>query len=173
MGTLTNTGTITEGNGYYGINYTGSINTINNSQGAGNAAGALTLYGQMPQNYNVIINSPTNYGQLAITDPTSISFNFGIDSSSTLTVGTYSDVFQGLPSTYNINGSSGSFGAFTYSLQYDASQGAANDWSLVVSASAVAPEMDGSLIPQVTLMLACLFFLMGRKKENVEPMHTV
>ena len=32
--------------------------------------------------------------------------------------------------------------------------------------SAVAPEMNASLIPQVGLLLGCLFFLMGRKKEN-------
>ena len=34
----------------------------------------------------------------------------------------------------------------------------------------VAPEMNASLIPQVGLLLACLFFLMGRKKENAEVM---
>lgn len=38
-----------------------------------------------------------------------------------------------------------------------------------VSVSA-APEMNASFIPQVALMLACLFFLFGRKKENTELM---
>ena len=33
-----------------------------------------------------------------------------------------------------------------------------------------APEMNASFIPQVALMLACLFFLLGRKKENTELM---
>ena len=33
-----------------------------------------------------------------------------------------------------------------------------------------APEMNASFIPQVALMLACLFFLFGRKNEVVEPM---
>ena len=33
-------------------------------------------------------------------------------------------------------------------------------------AIAGAPEMNASLIPQVALMLACLFFLLGRKKES-------
>ena len=45
--------------------------------------------------------------------------------------------------------------------------------SLTYSAAApvgVAPEMNGSLIPQVGLLLACLFFLFGRKKENTEVM---
>ena len=34
----------------------------------------------------------------------------------------------------------------------------------------VAPEMNASFIPQVGLLLGCLFFLFGRKKEVVEPM---
>ena len=38
---------------------------------------------------------------------------------------------------------------------------------------AVAPEMNASLIPQVGLLLGCLFFLMGRKREVVEPMMVV
>ena len=38
---------------------------------------------------------------------------------------------------------------------------------------AVAPEMNASFIPQVALMLACLFFLLGRKKEVAVPMLVV
>ena len=34
----------------------------------------------------------------------------------------------------------------------------------------VAPEMNASFIPQVGLLLGYLFFLLGRKKEVVEPM---
>ena len=41
--------------------------------------------------------------------------------------------------------------------------------SFNITLSPVAPEMDASLIPQVGLLLGCLFFLMGRKKEVVEP----
>ena len=36
----------------------------------------------------------------------------------------------------------------------------------------VAPEMNASLIPQVGLLLGCLFFLFGRKREVVEPLLT-
>ena len=43
---------------------------------------------------------------------------------------------------------------------------------LATAGSGVAPEMNASLIPQVGLLLACLFFLFGRKKENTEPMLT-
>ena len=46
-----------------------------------------------------------------------------------------------------------------------------NSYTFTVSGG-VAPEMDASLIPQVGLLLGCLFFLMGRKKEVVEPMMT-
>ena len=50
---------------------------------------------------------------------------------------------------------------------YYASQG-----MLEVTAATVVPEMDASLIPQVGLLLACLFFLFGHKKEVLEPMMT-
>ena len=38
------------------------------------------------------------------------------------------------------------------------------------SSTGVAPEMNASLIPQVGLLLGCLFLLFGRKKEVVGPM---
>ena len=41
-----------------------------------------------------------------------------------------------------------------------------------MTSSISAPEMNASLIPQVGLLLGCLFFLMGRKKEVVEPLLT-
>jgi hypothetical protein len=44
--------------------------------------------------------------------------------------------------------------------------------TFTVSGGAAAPEMNASLIPQVGLLLGCLFFLFGRKKEVVEPMMT-
>lgn len=45
--------------------------------------------------------------------------------------------------------------------------------TIVQQSSSVAPEMNASFIPQVALMLACLFFLLGRKRETVEPMLAV
>ena len=44
------------------------------------------------------------------------------------------------------------------------------DFTFAGQSYGVAPEMNASFIPQVALMLACLFFLFGRKKENTEPM---
>ena len=41
-----------------------------------------------------------------------------------------------------------------------------------VTATAV-PEIDGVLIPQVGLLLAGLFIILGRRKENTEPMLAV
>ena len=42
--------------------------------------------------------------------------------------------------------------------------------SLTYSAGAgAAPEIDGSLAPKVGLLLCCLYFLFGRKKQNAEP----
>ena len=38
--------------------------------------------------------------------------------------------------------------------------------------SSIAPEMNASLVPQVGLLLGCLFLMFGRKKEVVEPMMT-
>lgn len=44
--------------------------------------------------------------------------------------------------------------------------------SFSITLSPVAPEMNASLIPQVGLLLGCLFFLFGHKKENTEQMTT-
>jgi len=44
--------------------------------------------------------------------------------------------------------------------------------AIITVSGGIAPEMNASLIPQVGLLLGCLFFLFGRKKEVVEPMLT-
>ena len=60
------------------------------------------------------------------------------------------------------------------SAYYALNDGVAGDLSRGTMTSSLsggaAPEMNASFIPQVALMLACLFFLFGRKKENTEPM---
>jgi len=40
----------------------------------------------------------------------------------------------------------------------------------MTSSLAAVPEIDGALIPQVGFLLACLFLMLGRRKENTEAM---
>jgi len=46
-------------------------------------------------------------------------------------------------------------------------------YAVATATGGVAPEMNASLIPQVGLLLGCLFFLFGRKKENREPIDCI
>ena len=46
-------------------------------------------------------------------------------------------------------------------------------YAIITPASAAVPEIDGALIPQVGLLLAGLFFILGRRKERTEPMLAV
>jgi hypothetical protein len=107
---LTNTGTITGGTG---INNAGAITTINNRQGA--STSALTYTGILPVNYNIIVASTTNYGQLSASSVTNAAgtsgLTFGVDSSSVLMSNRYLGVLSGL-TLANINSGSvsGSYG---------------------------------------------------------------
>ena len=70
--TVTNSGAITGGASGYGVNVSstyGTITTLNNRQGGNGAAAnstALSYNGKLPTNYNIIVASPTQYGQLHI-----------------------------------------------------------------------------------------------------------
>ena len=84
----------------------GTISTLNNAQGAGTyytplggistASGPLSYEGRLPNQYNIIINSLANYGQLSVPSSASGTTTFGIDSGSVLTNGVYSSVLSGL-----------------------------------------------------------------------------
>ena len=116
INTITNTGTITA-NGNYGIfneRRTGGrggdveayITTLNNSQGA--SSSALDYNGRLPTNYNIIINSNSDYGKINFSSTDLLgTTNFGIYSSSTIDDSYYSGVITGLTSSY-INNDSGS-----------------------------------------------------------------
>jgi len=93
INTLTNAASIT-GNDYGIVNY-GTITTLNNGQGAGNLNGALTLFQNLPTNYNIIINSKSNYGQLTVNGPDG-TMNFGIYAGSLIASRIYTGVLQGL-----------------------------------------------------------------------------
>lgn len=73
---LTNIGTITSGRTYaILVEGSTSITTLNNLQGA--STSALTYSGNLPSNYNIIIRSPNDYGQMSFTSVNGI-MNFGV-----------------------------------------------------------------------------------------------
>jgi len=108
IGTLTNTGAIYGGSnpGIFIASWgSGTITTLNNAQGSSNTHSALTYSGVLPNNYNIIVNSTSAFGQLSASS-ISGSTTFGINSSSTLAANTYSSVLTGLLSSNITNYSS-------------------------------------------------------------------
>ena len=142
VGLITNLGTIT-GGGYH-IKNSGTITTLNNRQGAGNSSGALTYTGALPTNYNIIVNSTSIYGKLAVTSGTG-SMAFGVYSTSTLTSNLYTSVLSGVDSSKisNLTGSTvtGTLGLFNWTLQ-DLNED--NTWDLLVALNgpAIADTMN-------------------------------
>lgn len=134
INTISNYGALLSnfGNGLFN---SGVITTFNNAQG-GSASStettALTYAGNLPTNYNIIINSPTHYGQLSVTSPSG-STTFGIFSGSVIAKGTYSSVLSGISSS-NLNNNSGSINGFRWSLVNSSS----NVWDLVIVGASTA-----------------------------------
>ena len=142
--TLTNTGSISgtgigAWGGIYCINGTENlIINLNNAQG-GNGSNAsttaLTYYGQLPTNYNIIIYSKTHYGQLSgLTTWGTTTFgiyNGGVEgaSASVLAKGTYSSVLTGITSSKLSGATTGNYKGFTWSLI----NSSGNVWDLVVT----------------------------------------
>lgn len=131
---LTNTATTgSPTSGIYGsgsagsdiINF-GNIGTLNNAQ----SNTALVLYGNLPTNYNIIINSPTSYGTFSARSingtsiPNGGPMTFGIYAGSTITAKTYSSVLTGIPASKLAN-TTGTYQGLTWALtpngssQYD------------------------------------------------------
>lgn len=120
--TLTNTGMIT---GAYGDLYNfGSISVMNNSQSN------FYFSGNLPTNYNVIVYSTSNYGQLVGVSPSGNTI-FGVSSLSTLTTNLYTGVLQGINSS-QISNFSGHLGAATWHL---VEEGSSTNWDLNVTGS--------------------------------------
>lgn len=125
---ITNTGTIFGArSGIYNNNV---ITTLNNAQGEGNAAGALTYYGNLPSNYKIIINNGSSYGQLSVTSPGSSITNFGVYNSSKLATGTYASVLSGVTGA-NLGTTTGSLGSYKWHL----TSNAGDIWDLIVESS--------------------------------------
>ncbi|MBT8575138.1 autotransporter domain-containing protein [Polynucleobacter paneuropaeus] len=148
IGTITNTGSMYTGNGSADISNTttvlgqprsGTIGTLNNSQGAGNANGALTYYGKLPSNYIIIINSPTSFGQLAVTSGTSTT-NFGIYTGSAVRNGTYTSVLSGIGSS-NLSALSGTYGSANWALTPEATCTTNCIYDLIISGVYTGPSL--------------------------------
>lgn len=145
--TLTNTGTISTGSGGYAIYNNASVITVlNNLQGFGNTAGALTFKGVLPSNYNIIVNSASQYGQFSGTSITG-STTFGIYSGSTLSRMTYSRVLSGINSSNLTGGTSGNYNGFTWSLN----NSSGTIWDLIVTGASTV-DTQQSLVNTATAL---------------------
>jgi len=153
IGTLTNTETINaSGAGDFDITMgtNGTITTFNNLQGKqGLISDPVTFENSLPTNYNVIVNSIDDYGQIefsSFSGQANTTINFGVYSSSSLLGGTtYSSVIEGLASS-NITNTSGSFitGATRNNWTLENS---GTTWALVVADSInMAPDTNTSVI---------------------------
>ena len=84
----------------------------------------------MPTNNNVIVNSTSDYGQISFNSATGTT-NFGVHSTSTLSGGTtYESVIQGLATAKIGATRTGTFGAYSWTLQLQS--GETTVWDLVV-----------------------------------------
>ena len=132
IGTITNTGSIYASrntNVSFGINNLGTINTINNSQGAGNTNGPLTYTGILPLGYNIILGSNAlTYGQLLASSVTG-QLSFGIFSG-TVSSSLYTGVLQGISASNISSGLTGSYAGHAYTLSQ---VGTTGSWNLAFS----------------------------------------
>jgi len=142
IGTITNTGTITATSGSGIVNNSGgTIGTLNNRQGAGNASGSLTYNGSLPTNYNIIINSSSVYGKLSVTaGATGSTTAFGIYPGSVVSAGIYQDVLTGVTDR-NLSSFTGTFGTYNWTL---ASDGTNYDLTIAASRSAYNQTVTSS-----------------------------
>ena len=142
--TLTNTGAIT---GSYGIRNNSVLTTLNNRQSN------LTYTGILPVNYNIIINSGSIFGQLAVSSAsgsmvfniygnTGTTFISGV-AASTVAVGTYADVLQGFTTLSGVTGTTGSYSGIDYRLVADTFN--AGMWNLVFGPSSTDISTAGNV----------------------------
>ncbi len=131
IGTITNTGSITGGNGI-AIRNNGQITTLNNYQGVNGSGGsALTITNNLPQNYNVILNG-TGYGQLSASNSGVSTTTFGVssltDTRRLIQGQIYSSVLSGV-SAANLNNTTGKVGdRGTFTLK----QNGATTWDMSI-----------------------------------------
>ena len=145
---LTNIGSIKGGFANIG-NASASLQILNNFQGS-HTTGPLNIRGNLPENYNIIIKSPTQYGQfsalsfapgniqISAANNGNMAFNIygnlgttlvsGVDAS-VVSEGRYLEVLQDFPTLNNISDTTGTYGRFNYSLV--ANESLLNAWDLL------------------------------------------
>lgn len=129
MNTFTNVGTIVSFlTGFCIWSDTGSV-LRTNIDVFNNLQSGLTYQGNVPNAYNIIINSLVHYGQLFCTG-NNTTMTFGIYTPSTLSVGSYSSVLTGITANKIIN-TTGTYDIYTWSLIV---RGDGTTWDLQVTA---------------------------------------
>lgn len=123
--TITNQGTLSGNTA--GIQNSGTLTTLNNLQGK--SSSALTYSGTLPTNYNIIINSTSNFGMLQA-GTVSGTMNFDIYTGSTVSVGTYSSVLSGI-SASNLVATTGTYSDIPWVL----SNRTGSIWDLIMGLS--------------------------------------
>ena len=144
--TLNNNGTIESNFGSYGINNSyATITTLNNRQGA--SSSTLTYIGSLPTNYNVVINSPRDYGRISFSIPRGTT-TFGISSLSGANIGVagtrYQNVISGLGASYVNNEATtltykNGLLTATYELVADDFNNP-NTWDLLIRSMTIGPS---------------------------------
>jgi hypothetical protein len=111
---IENTGVITaSAPNAFGIANNGMITTLINSQGGSTP---LTYSGALPDNYSIIVTSPSNYGKLDASNTTvSGVMSFGINSASTLS---YNTIYSGVFNDISINNIENTYGRITLGSAY-------------------------------------------------------
>jgi hypothetical protein len=123
--TITNQGTLSGNTA--GIQNSGTLTTLNNLQGK--SSSALTYQGTLPTNYNIIINSTSNFGMLQASTANG-TMNFDIYTGSTVSVGTYRSVLSGI-SASNLVATTGTYSDIPWVL----SNRTGSIWDLIMGLS--------------------------------------
>jgi hypothetical protein len=137
INSLTNTGAISGATVGIFNGQRGTITTLNNAQGK--STSPLTFTGTLPTNYNIIVKSNGDYGQLSLNSITiSGAMNIGVSTiASAATPGTLTAVLSGISSPAligNLSGTtvSGLTGAYSWILQPES--GNATIYDLLIAA---------------------------------------
>ena len=148
IGTFTNTGSLTP-TGSHEISNDGTITTFNNSQGK-SGSNVVDWMKVLPTNYNVIVNSASDYGQIDFDNFTGTT-TFDVHSSSTLAASTtYSSVLSGLSSSDIASGTSGSIVSGSSRKDWTLDNSSGSLWDLIVAADQdITPDTNTSVTTSV------------------------